>query len=47
MPSEKSANREVRAFFVWGMCKDALSKLTVNFQNLATSSRYHTSIAEF
>ena len=35
MPSEKKARIERFALFVvWEMCKDALLKLTVNFQNL-------------
>ena len=47
MPSEKARIERFALFVVWEMCKDALSKLTVNFQNLATSSYRHTSIAEF
>ena len=48
MPSEKKARIERFALFVvWEMCKDVLSKLTVNFQNLATSLCRHTSIAKF
>ena len=35
MPSEKKARIERFALFVvWKMCKDALLKLTVNFQKL-------------
>ena len=48
MPSEKKVRIERFALFVvWEMCKDALLKLTVNFQKLATLSCCHTSIAEF
>ncbi|KZC77170.1 hypothetical protein TV01_1843 [Neisseria flavescens] len=47
MPSEKARIERFALFVVWEMCKDALLKLTVNFQNLATSSCRHTSIAKF
>ena len=47
MPSEKARIERFALFVVWEMCKDALLKLTVNFQNHATFSCCHTSIAEF
>lgn len=47
MPSEKARIERFALFVVWGMCKDALSKLTVNFQNLIASLCCHTSIVEF
>lgn len=48
MPSEKKRESKGSPLFVvWEMCKDVLSKLTVNFQNLATSLCRHTSIAKF